>query len=615
MELPKPNSSRESSRLLNWPILFMMVNSLRTSFWFRTAAITFVLGLVGGTLFILKIWRTTPEGLIPVVRISGLDVLQAASLERAAQAYWQKGATREGFLTYRVALANTPASVPLLRRFLAGAAGQPRNMDFQSQMLRQSAWLLRLTGTNMADLALMARLLDKYDHHDWLVQLLNPLAGRLDDQLTRQYLKSLFLADLPGEFAKAWRTNASKPGVAGDPELRLYRMAYLGGWDPANVDDVTGPPLESFFSDPGLGLTARHLYLRVADKRSDAKAYWENLEHLVEAKDDRLIEHVRGWRLLAGTGRREEATRRAVALAARPANAGELMQLTRGYLQLDLTEQARKTLETFASEYAGHEPMWLLYADLLGQTANWPEMRELATRLRLENQLAGHLDGFAYFLEGWVEARQNRRQAATASFARIPQAPPLSPELLVFVARKLVELGAPQIARQLIAQNTGLAEKNPDRLDILASVAFATKDEKMLIEVTGRAYELTPRHWPSVHNYAAALLITRQQPAKAMTLTVELLRALPKLAAVRVNHALALIQNNRVPEAEAALKLLTPEKLNDSERTAYYFARLEIASLTGNARQAQDAAGQLNQTYLFPSQQERVRQLQAGWGK
>jgi predicted Zn-dependent protease len=291
------------------------------------------------------------------------------------------------------------------------------------------------------------------------------------------------------------------------------------------------------------------------------------------------------------------------------------MQLARACQQLGLTDKALKTLGTFSFEYATHEPLWLLYAELLGHTGNWPEMRDVATRLRLENRLAGRLDGFAYLLEGWVEARQSRPQAAAASFAKVPSAPPLNAELLVFVARKLVDLGVPQMARQLVESNPRLEEKNPDRLDILASVAFATKDEAMLLQTTERAYTLNPRHWPSVHNYAAALLITRQQPAKAVTLTVDLQRALPRLAAVRVNHALALIQNHRVPEAMEALKSLNPATMNESERTAYHFAQLEVAMEQGNQEQARGAAGKLQEAHLFPSQLERVRELQARFAK
>src|SRR5204862_4483755 len=69
--------------LANRFVYFPLVRLLIFSFWFRLIFAGFLLFLIFLGLFLPRIWRTTPPGFLPVVKISGLDMAQAWPLKRS----------------------------------------------------------------------------------------------------------------------------------------------------------------------------------------------------------------------------------------------------------------------------------------------------------------------------------------------------------------------------------------------------------------------------------------------------------------------------------------------------------------------------------------------------
>jgi hypothetical protein len=59
--------------------------------WFRLAAMVLILSGVFLAAVLPKIWTATPDGFLPVVRISGLDLVQAWSLRRSAEKFERQG--------------------------------------------------------------------------------------------------------------------------------------------------------------------------------------------------------------------------------------------------------------------------------------------------------------------------------------------------------------------------------------------------------------------------------------------------------------------------------------------------------------------------------------------
>ena len=93
--------------------------------WFGIFALVFLLGVIALSLFLPRIWRQTPEGFSPVIRVSGLDLWQARSLRRTAQKHAATGRVDESVHAWRSAIANSSADVRLLREGLGYVASLP----------------------------------------------------------------------------------------------------------------------------------------------------------------------------------------------------------------------------------------------------------------------------------------------------------------------------------------------------------------------------------------------------------------------------------------------------------------------------------------------------------
>jgi hypothetical protein len=78
----------------------------------------------------------------------------------------------------------------------------------------------------------------------------------------------------------------------------------------------------------------------------------------------------------------------------------------------------------------------------------------------------------------------------------------------------------------------------------------------------------------------------------------------------RINHSLALIQNERYAEAAAVLEALPLATLSGPEATAYQLCRFEIYAHGGEAGRAWAALDRVDRGYLFPIQIERIDRLQ-----
>jgi len=70
----------------------------------------------------------------------------------------------------------------------------------------------------------------------------------------------------------------------------------------------------------------------------------------------------------------------------------------------------------------------------------------------------------------------------------------------------------------------------------------------------------------------------------------------------RLNHALALLQNERANEAQAALAVVNPDELEGLYHTVYCLAQYELQVLKGDPAKARDYARQIQRRFLKPPQ-------------
>lgn len=117
-----------------------------------------------------------------------------------------------------------------------------------------------------------------------------------------------------------------------------------------------------------------------------------------------------------------------------------------------------------------------------------------------------------------------------------------------------------------------------------------------------KTWELEPKKIAHVNNYAAVLLVTRQKPEQAIQLSMQLLAAEPANNDRKVNHVLALLQNQRLDEAEKLLKSLNPVALNLNEGAIANYGWFELHIRRGEKELARRRYPTVERSQLLPPQ-------------
>jgi predicted Zn-dependent protease len=556
-------------------------------------------------LFILKVWRVTPADFQPVVKVSGLDLVQASSLRRAAIQHAALGRFEEAFQSWRIAVANNPGNPELIRGSLRHLMQRMDSRKYSQIVMGYSSWLLRLTQTNVADLELTAKAFETYRLNDMLVYTLAPLESQLTPPLHAAYLKALFNRGEISQFANRWE-RLQKHGVKfSDPELDVYHAAYLAGWGPHLEIAEAKHRLEQAKQNAAQRTVAHRLQLKVSEQLVQVDTYQESLEVLQDQRLDTLTDQVGLWQLLAMSGRKAEAVRLLREHVRPPASGEEAVVLAKAHFDLGFPDEAREVLKRYAPEFTDSETVWLSYANLLIQQQHWEDLFQEAIQLRHEaHPLRDRLNGFSYYLQGIAEAHRNRRENAREAFQKLRQAKIRNKLWELSAAETIERLGFSDIARELLLDIQKDVPNTPDYWLLLAKTAYEAKDPNLLVTAMSSAYKLRPDDYLVMNNYAAALLSTREQPEQALQLTSRVLQRTPDLPASRINHGLALLQNQKFSEAEALLKTLDPNELRDQDLTYFHFAVFELNFNGRHYELARQHSEKIELQYLLPTERQ-----------
>jgi hypothetical protein len=568
--------------------------------------IRLVIGLIGlvvlGTVLSLpRMWRSSPSDFLPVVRISLLDHLQCSSLQRQARRLQDEGKTEEAVLTWRQAIANNQASLEANRGLLRTLCAQTKPAAlFLPQGLWQSQWLLRLTATNQSDLELVAHLCSRYEVDDLLLALLGPNEARLSDAAIGDLLKGLFRSGQMDQFGVILARHSSSEKA--DAELPLYRTAWQIGWGPVREIATARTRLEAAKSDPVTSALAHQLQLFISDSTADLTSYAQSLHHLSDLHADRPLDHVRYWRMLLASGQRDEAASLARAYATPPGTALEVRLMFDTFLQVELREYAAEFLPKHLPNFSFDPELWLRQAELLISLQRWDEVRMLALELRQTMRQPLGLTGYGWFIEGLANFRSHLPEPAGVAFRQIPRWPVENALLGYRIARELSGLGEPMLAKEVLVSLEKAAGKTADYWFHLAVAAYETHEFDTFFSAAAKAYELAPDDLININNYAAALLMQRQNSSLAAQLTLRKLTATPGDNGARLNHALALLQSGRTSEARPLLAQIDARQLDSRLTTILHLARFELNFRENQAAEALADHGQIEPRFLLAPQ-------------
>jgi predicted Zn-dependent protease len=148
----------------------------------------------------------------------------------------------------------------------------------------------------------------------------------------------------------------------------------------------------------------------------------------------------------------------------------------------------------------------------------------------------------------------------------------------------------------------------------VAGIAAETQDMDTLAEAVARSYRLQPDNPVFRHNQAAVLIATGRQPEEAVRLTLELLNRSPESVSCQVNHALALILQRRLSDAEELLARIPWAGRSPTEETQMHYGWMLIEQSRGRLEAAKTHARALRESELLPPQRARREAVLATGG-
>jgi len=584
-------------RLIYHPLLRMLLLKA----WFRYAFGLAVLLLGGAGLFLPKIWRSTPAGFEPVIRVSWLDYAQAWSLKRAARRQAAAADYAGANYSWQSAVANNAADPEAIRGLLRNLVAADR-MDRRSLRLGvgQTLWLIRLGGTNTLDLELAAAFCERHEFHDVAEYALRGVEERLGPRGLASLAKALFNLGKMDEFQLRLARLRSLGEL--DAEGKLYEAAWHAGWgvggEAADAREQMERRVREKPDDP---LTHR-LYLPVCAKRLDPSGYARSLERLDRLNRASLLDHIGYWKLLAGLGRREEAVKLASGHPGSPATSGEVVRFAETSFRLGLKAQALEIIRRFTDDHAYSPEVWTTHGALLLDAGEWLAMRELAARIRSADAVRSVLGGYAFYLEARAEIGMGRANNAGGYFRRAAEYQYDQPLYGLITAADLQRLGRGDLARGLLLRLEEPLGKNAAYWDACATTALELKDAEWFLRAAAAEHTLQPDDPETLNRYAAALILNRQRPEESVKHTFRLVTRYPDSLSAVLNHAVALLQNHRLGEARAQLSRVNADALDSTERAALNLAWFELLLAEGDRAAAVAFSSRVEKSRLFPAQ-------------
>lgn len=589
-----------ATHLDDHPLLLVLLFST----WFRVVFILFLIGLLALPAAMLRLWRTSPDGFLPIVRISGIDWVQSLSLRRTAHAQAADGRWDDALFSLRAAMANNPGNPETLRELLDTSLHTEITPRKTSMVLGQSFWLMRLTGTNLADVELTARVFDHFKCYELVESLVAPFDKNLSPPIQVLRLKAFFELGQVDPFQKLWdKVGGTLPK---DPEIALYRAAYLAGWGRPGEVAEGRQKLEATAGDPQWRILANRLQLRVSRQLLDEPGYRKALDELDRAQAGSGMDHVGHWRLLVALGQKQEARELAGKYPYPPKTPLEVVQMGEIFNELGLKEATLALLKKNAVQFSDSDAVWLYYANFLLENQQWEEIRGLALTIRRESSVRDELAAFSYYLEGRAELALDRRPMAEAAFHKCLEFEFHQAKLALYVASSFNRLGFPEIAAPILAR---LQKQYSDSIGYWQMVFMSANEMKqadLLLTSASNCFRLQATSTLAAHNYAAALLVSHQRPEEAVRLTMDVLSSRPGSYPAMINHSLALIANQRLDDAEKLMQTIPVGRLSQEEASSYYLAALQIKVARHQTNQIVEIAQRINLSNLFPEEREFV---------
>ena len=577
-----------------------------------------ILGLfvAGSGGFLVKMWRVTPDGFLPVFRVSMLDMVQSRMLHRRALEAAEAGDRRGSALAWRGAVANNPGNLEVLRGWVgAAAAADDATLRETGAPLSEALRLLQWGGTNLADVELTMRLMWRLEMVGDMVRLGEPFVGALGSEAAGWMARAYFdVADM-ASFDALWARHGA--AFASDPELGLRREAWKAQWGPPSTAREGMDRLATAQGDPKTRRLAMAMARKLAVTRADVVEHERLLREEVADGTAGVREYVELWLLMAASGRREDAIRSATEVV--PILECQTVKPTRmlaqALLTLGMVDQALELLESRRALQHRDLGLCLLRAEALRVRGRWEDLKDLA--LSLGSGAVPGVDATlaAQALRAIAEAKLKQMSLARATAEGLAGAPTGDPGLTIRLAEWLADAGLGGAAVALMRKAEPALNGSAAYWAQRTTAAGMANDLDDMLESSRRALELGRDDRRLRNNRAVALLLARRDPAEAVRLTFQNVTLFPGERPYQVNHALALLDNDRVLEARRILEGLAVAGMSSGQEANFHLAWVALLVREGRRAEATLRAGEVNRSQLLPVQEAWLDRMVAGVGK
>ncbi len=581
---------------------------------FRSTLVLPLLACASLLLVIPKIWIVSPEGMQPAIRISLLDSLQARSLAKQAALLESQARHLTAIAAWNASIANHPFHSVTLRRILHAF---PKMDVPQRGHVAKALWHARMLvaaeDSQTADLLLAVQCLLQMGGIIEAGALLEDCGGAMGAEECVMGAALCLLNDR--RVPDPWMSGLMHTAADGDPFARwvlaAFQEAYPPGWQ-------SGPRVSYWrcsvdISNERQGLwfliLKPHLDFWVACKGDDMGRFEATFQLLVRQGLVKAWHHILYWRRCLRAGKSEQVLHQMGEMQLHQLlNVPQILACAGIYLELDALDACRTLVASFLEIFPHGSELWLLRGDLALKEEAWFELRQHATRMRMQ-PLLRHLDGYAYFFEAEGLRQQGRLFAARPLFRAWIDSPVVLPALDRRITRYLRESGFHDLAMMRYrllephyAEDLGFWQEVFD-------FAHDMGQTRYLETASHRLHVLSPRSAIYANNYAAVLLALREDPSRAIGLTFSLVQQFPTDLTSRINHVHALLQNGRMDDASAVLASMHPVSLPATHRSAFDLALFEFYYRQSRFEDALELADLMRLEVLLPPQQAWGREV------
>ena len=557
-----------------------------------------------GVFSFLKVWRTTPEDIAPVFRISIVDRIQARMLASNAENMIQQGRQDQAIHTLLLAIRQDPGNLTNLRKLLDIYRIRSPSVEESRIAINLGNWLLRITNNNPADVNFVADILNTFRRFELTIPLLEQ-HGSPGSMATRRLLAESYFQ--VGYFEKTLETIEKASSVnSQDPLLAVYVSAAKVIREKDHEELLK---MEQKLSRVEPGTTdytkAKRAALRAYAATNQSVSFRRIFKELSQSRQLELPDQVIYWHLLQNT---ELSHLEDLDLSTLPPlTPSEAITASNTLSAIGKINQAleigKNSVRDFGTE---SHTVWENYGNMLIRGKHWPELEDLSRSI-LNHQHNYQLGEVARFWKAIVRIENTAQHDRANSQSRSPIADSSSPEEKFRLACSLLAMDRAKDSELLISSLDGTRSSVEAYWVYRCWLVFRERNLTEFFEVSAKALESNPKSVAHRQNYLAALLSNRSHPKRALELSNELIEETGNRIANRLNYLQALIQNERINQARIELEELNQTPTANPMLIAdLRLAAFRIAHAEGANEKLIQIVSSMKKEHYFPSVWEEI---------